>query len=276
VRLKDRVAIITGSTAGIGRATALLFAQEGARIVVNGRSAERGQEVVEQIEGAGGEATFVQADLGQKGEVERVVDCALEKYGRIDVMMNNAYSTEWGSVLEVDEDGWDRSLDVMLKAVYLGCRLAVPHMIRQGGGSIINVSSVHGYLAARKSAPYEAAKAAIINLTRQVAVDFGPNNIRANSICPGAIAVEKTLQILAEHPEYVPLAGLVYPLRRIGLPVEVANVALFLASDESSFVTGHALVVDGGMTVQLQDTLVDTFDAYYRETLAKEWGVNQK
>lgn len=276
MRLKDKVAIVTGSTAGIGRATALLFAKEGARLVVNGRSAERGEQVVEEIRHAGGEAVFVQADLGERGAVERVVSRAVEKYGRLDILMNNAYTTEWGSVLDVDEDGWDRSLDVMLKAVFLGCKHAVPHMIKQGGGAIINVSSVHGYLAARRSAPYEAAKAGVINLTRQVAVDFGPQGIRANAICPGAIVVERTEQVFAEHPEYRGLSGLVYPLRRVGAPIEVAHTALFLASDESSFITGQAIVVDGGMTAQLHDTLYEDFDRYYRENLAKEWGVKQE
>ena len=272
-RLEGRVAIVTGSTFGIGRATARLFAEHGAKVVVNGRTAPRGEEVVEEIRQAGGEASFYHADLTERGAVQGLVEFAVEKYGRLDIMMNNAYTPLYRSVLDIDEGEWDGSMSILLKAVFLGCKHAIPHLIRAGGGSIINTSSVHGYLAARHSANYEAAKAAVINLTRQVAVDFGPQGIRANAICPGAIEVERTARVLDEHPEYRELAGLVYPLRRIGQPAEVAHAALFLASDESSFVTGHALVVDGGMTAQLPDTLPGILEQYYREYFGKQWGV---
>ena len=275
-RLEGKVAVITGSTYGIGRATAILFAQEGARVVVNGRTAERGEQVVEEIRLAGGEASFFHADLTEPGAVQNLVEFAAEKYGRLDVMMNNAYGTAWKGVVDLEEADWDRSLSIMLKAVFLGCKHAIPHMVKHGGGAIINTSSVHGYLAARHSAPYEAAKAGVINLTRQVAVDFGPQGVRANAICPGAIIVEHTEPIYRDHPEYLRLQELMYPLRRVGQPIEVAQAALFLASDDSSFISGHALVVDGGMTAQLQDTLIEVFDRYYRSFFARERGMDKR
>ncbi|MEA3406925.1 MAG: SDR family oxidoreductase [Chloroflexota bacterium] len=158
-------------------------------------------------------------------------------------------------MLEVDEKEWDAGLDVSLKATYLGSKFAIPEMIKGGGGVIINISSVHGVLAARNSAPYEAAKAGIVNLTRQMAVDFGHDGIRVNAICPGWIIVNKTEKWIEEHPKAVRRAEVIYPVGRPGWPMDIAQAALFLASDASSFITGHALMVDGGLTIQLQDSL---------------------
>jgi NAD(P)-dependent dehydrogenase (short-subunit alcohol dehydrogenase family) len=254
-RLENKVAVITGSTSGIGRATAELFAREGARVVVNGRRQELGQEVIEGIRAEGGEASFYQADVSVTAELQGLIDHALETYGRLDVLMNNAYSGPSCAILDLSEEEWDESMDTGLKAVFLGCKLAIPHMIDSGGGSIINTSSVHGVLAARNSASYESLKAGMINLTRQIAVDYGHQGVRVNAICPGLIVIERSAERFEEYPELVDWNRVLYPVGRYGVPRDIAYAALFLASDESSFITGHALMVDGGLTIQLQDSL---------------------
>ena len=270
-RLQGKVAVITGSTSGIGRATAQLFAQEGARVVVNGRRKELGEEVVSGIRAAGGEAAFFHADVSQSDQVCALIAFAKDTYGRLNVLMNNAYSSaRSGDVVALEEAHWDASMAVSLKAVYLGSKHAIPIMIDSGGGSIINTSSVHGLLAARHSAGYETAKAGMINLTRQIAVDFGHQGIRCNAICPGLIIVERAEARLREHPEHLRRDEVLYPVGRPGRPLDIAQAALFLASDESSFITGHALVVDGGLTIQLQDSLSHMMEQTLRER-GGEW-----
>ena len=254
-RLKDKVAIVTGSTAGIGRAIAVLFAQEGARVTVSGRRRELGEQVAQGIRAEGGEAAFCRADVRHSDELRALVQFAVERYGRLDILVNNAWSGKVGTVLDVEEVEWDDLFAATLKAVYQGSKFAIPEMIKAGGGSIINLSSVHGVLAGRSWAPYDAAKAGIINLTRCLAVDFGHQGIRANAICPGAIITEAFEEHFERHPEWQRLTELTYPLGRPGRPREVAQAAVFLASDEASFITGIALMVDGGLTIQLQDSL---------------------
>jgi NAD(P)-dependent dehydrogenase (short-subunit alcohol dehydrogenase family) len=256
VRLAGKVALITGAAQGIGKGTALLFAREGAKVAVVDVDAERGRETVAEIEAAGGEALFLERDVADEKQIQAMVAETVARFGRLDVLFNNAYWTKWGNVVELDSADWDRSLNVMLKAVYLGCKYAIPRMIEGGGGSIISTSSVHGLLAAANSAAYEAAKAGVINLTREVAVSFGHQGIRANAICPGWIITEKGEEHVRQNPAGLEQAKAMYPVGRPGRPIDIAYAALFLASDESSFVTGHALVVDGGLTCQLQDSLV--------------------
>ena len=264
-RLAGKVALITGSTSGIGRGTANRFAAAGARVVVNGRRADWGAMVVAEIERAGGEAVYYQSDLSEAQAVRDTVRFALDTYGRLDVLMNNAYANTLGTAVELAEADWDRSLAVMLKAPYIACQEAIPAMIRGGGGSIINISSVHGYLAAHRRVAYEAAKAGLINMTRQIAIDFGPDGIRSNAICPGGVMVEASEGRFRDDPDLERKASIVYPLRRVGRPIDIANAALFFASDESCWVTGTSLVVDGGMTCQLADTLYAGFEEYYKE-----------
>jgi NAD(P)-dependent dehydrogenase (short-subunit alcohol dehydrogenase family) len=256
VRLAGKVAIITGAAQGIGKGTARLFAEQGAKVAVVDVDAEHGEETVAQIRAGGGEAVFLHRDVGDEAQNRAMVAETVERYGRLDALFNNAYWTKYGNVLEVEPADWDRSLNVMLKAVYLGCRHAIPAMLEHGGGSIISTSSVHGFLAAANSAAYEAAKAGVINLMREVAVSFGHQGIRANAICPGWIVTEKGEQHIRERPGLLDQAKAMYPVGRPGRPSDIAYAALYLASDESSFVTGHALVVDGGLTCQLQDSLV--------------------
>lgn len=258
-RLEGKVALVTGSTSGIGRATAKLFAQEGARVVVNGRRRELGEEVVGEIRDAGGDATFFRANVGRSDELRALVQFAVETYGRLDVLMNNAFSGKGGSATEMEESDWDAHLAVSLKAFYLASKFAIPEMIKVGGGAIVNTSSVHGVLAGPStffgSIAYETAKAGIINMTRQMAVDFGPHNVRVNAICPGRILTEKKVEWLSKNPDVDEREKLFYPLRRYGETLDVAKAALFLASDDAAFITGHALLVDGGLTAQLPDAV---------------------
>ena len=269
-RLEGKVAIVTGSTAGIGRATAILFAQEGASVVVNGRRSALGEELAEEIRAAGGTASFFRADVARSDELRALVKFTVDTYGGLDILVNNAWSGKVGSVLEIEEEEWDALFATTLKACYLGSKYAIPEMLKGGGGSIINLSSVHGVLAARAFSPYDAAKAGIINLTRGLAVDFGHQGIRVNAICPGLILTEYALKFLERHPEYMRQAKLVYPVGRPGRPEEVARAALFLASDDASFITGHALMVDGGLTIQLQDSLAEAVERAMRAETAGE------
>jgi NAD(P)-dependent dehydrogenase (short-subunit alcohol dehydrogenase family) len=260
-RLEGRVAVVTGSTSGIGRASAELFAEEGAKVVINGRRQNLGEEVVAGIQAKDGEATYFYADIGKHDEIRSLIKHAVDTYGRLDILMNNAYSGKSLSITEMDDAGWDAIFATTVKAVSFAGKYAIPEMVKTGGGSIINVSSVHGLGSSRHNAGYNAAKAALINLTRQMALEFGIQGVRVNAMCPARIVTEKKQRFLEAHPEQVRLQKLVYPLGRPGTMREAATAALFLASDESSFVTGHTLVVDGGLMAQLPDEAVKYVDS---------------
>jgi NAD(P)-dependent dehydrogenase (short-subunit alcohol dehydrogenase family) len=269
-RLEGKVAVVTGSTSGIGRASAERFAEQGARVVINGRRRELGQAVVDGIAAQGGTASYFYADVSKSEDVAALIRHAVETYGRIDVLMNNAYSGRNASVLDLEEAAWDAAYAVMLKGPILACKAALPHMIEQGGGSIVNTSSVHGILAARANAPYNTFKAALINLTRQMAIDYGRYGVRVNALCPGRIVTEGKVEFLQANPDEVRRQKYTYLLGRPGTMRECANAALFLACDESSFVTGHALMVDGGLTAQLQDDAAK----YVEEKVLAELGMS--
>lgn len=260
-RLEGRVAIITGSTSGIGRATAELFAEEGAKVVIIGRREELGKEVETGIRERGGEARYLRTDISKENEIRSMVAYAVDHYGRLDILMNNAYSGNSRSIMEMDSGGWDDIFATTVKAVSFAGKYSIPEMVKTGGGSIINVSSVHGLGTSRNNAGYNAAKAALINLTRQMALEFGIQGVRVNAMCPARIVTEKKVKFLEAHPEQVRLQKLVYPLGRPGSMREAATAALFLASDDSSFITGHTLVVDGGLMAQLPDEAVKFADA---------------
>lgn len=251
MQFEGDVAIVTGATLGIGRATALAFAREGARVIVHGRSPERSAAVVESICNEGGAATAFRCDLAEIGAAERLVAFALDTYGAIDILVNNARFNVAGSVIELAEADWDRSMAVMLKAAFLTCKYALPSMLARGRGSIINVSSVHGALGFPRHPAYDTAKAGLINLTRQLAVEFGPQGIRANAVCPGSIFISERDRPISEAEERQ--RAFLYPMRRFGQPEEVARVITFLASEAASFVTGQSIAVDGGLTAQLPD-----------------------
>jgi len=253
-KLLGKVAVITGSTSGIGRASAEMFAQEGASVVINGRRRELGEKVVDHIEKNGGTARYFYADVTHSDEVRDLVRFAIEEFGRLDILMNNAWSGASESVMDMTEEGWDAAFAATIKATVIASQEAIPQMKKLREGSIINVSSVHGVLADQTNGPYNTFKAGLINLSRQMAIDYGPYGIRVNALCPGRIVHQHKIEMLMANPDEIQLQDLVYPLRRPGTLDETAKAALFLASDDSSYVTGHALMVDGGLTAQLQDT----------------------
>ena len=255
-RLQDRVAVVSGSAQGIGRATARRLAEDGASVLVVDVDADGARRTAEEICGADGKAEALQADVSTEAGVRGMIDQAVARFGKLDIIVNNAYASPGpGSAVDVTEDAWDRGMNVGLKAMYRAAREGVPHLRAAGGGSIVNLSSVHGLLAAPRSLIYETLKAGVIALTRQMAVDFGPDGIRVNAICPGMINTERMAQRHSLHPNSVPFYEQQYPLRRIGTPRDIANAIAFLCSDDASFITGHALVVDGGLTIQLQENL---------------------
>lgn len=250
-KLPGKTAIITGAGSGIGRASALLFAQHGARVVVADIVAEAGEETVQQISAAGGTAMAVPTDVTEAGDLQALIQAALTSYGRLDVLFNNAGLTIPATVEETTDDVWTRSIDVNLKSVMLGCKYAIPHMIAGGGGSIVNTASMLGLVASPRQAPYAAAKGGVVLLTRQVAIDYARHNIRVNCICPSEVDTPMHRRFIDESPDPEAtrqrlLARI--PLGRVAAPHELATVALFLASDDSSYITGVALPVDGGLT----------------------------
>jgi NAD(P)-dependent dehydrogenase (short-subunit alcohol dehydrogenase family) len=265
MRLEGKVAVITGAAQGIGRGIAQRFAQEGATVVIADIQEERGQQTAGEIAATGATAAFVHTDVTDDGQIKRMIDTAMERFGRLDVLVNDAYWNKGGTAEDLDLADWNKAMSAMVTASFLGAKYAVPHMRAAGGGSIISISSVHGLLAAARGVVYETAKGALILLVKEMAVDFGPDNIRVNAICPGLIVHEKNAGSLESDPVRAGLQRMNYPLRRWGTPLDIANAALYLASDVASFVTGHALVVDGGMTVQLQDSHSQRVAQFVRE-----------
>lgn len=267
-RLSDRVAIVTGGAMGIGGATARRLAEEGARVLVVDVNAEAMDQNVAAIRGAGGVAEALQSDVGTEDGVRSMVDRAVSEWGKLDIVVNNAYAGVGGprvDAIRETEESWDRSMDIGLKAMFRAAKYAVPHMRQAGGGAMVNMSSVHGLLVAPGSLVYETLKAGVIGLTRQLAVEYGPDGVRVNAICPGHIVTERIAKQWREHPESLTFFAQQYPVRRTGLPVDIANAVVFLCSDEASFITGQALVVDGGLSIQLQEDLTVRLARYAQE-----------
>jgi NAD(P)-dependent dehydrogenase (short-subunit alcohol dehydrogenase family) len=250
MRLKDKVAIITGGGSGIGREAAFLFAAEGATVVVADLNETGGQEVVAALKGTGANALFVKTEISKAASVEQLVKTTEETFGKLDVMYNNAgiFPDADGSVLDTSEEVWDLVMNVNLKGVFFGCKYAIPAMLRSGGGSIINVASFVALMgAAVPQIAYTASKGGVLSMTREIAVEFARKNIRANALCPGPVETPLTRTILSNAEKRQ--RRLVHiPPGRFAQPQEIANAALFLASDESSFVNGATFTVDGGIT----------------------------
>jgi NAD(P)-dependent dehydrogenase (short-subunit alcohol dehydrogenase family) len=249
-RLDGKVALITGAGNGMGRVASELFAREGARIVVADWSEEGGNETVAAVEAAGGEAAFCRVDVAKAEQVERLVAFTMERFGALNVLYNNAgiFPADDGGVTETPEPTWDRVMDINLKGVWLGCKYGVPAMLESGGGSIVNVASFVALMgAATAQIAYTASKGGVLAMTREIAVEYGRRNIRANSLCPGPIATPM-LEELMSDPARKARRIVHIPMGRLGQAEELAKAALFLASDESSFMTGSQLVVDGGIT----------------------------
>jgi NAD(P)-dependent dehydrogenase (short-subunit alcohol dehydrogenase family) len=251
-RLEGKSAVVTGAARGIGQATALALADEGARVVLADVLDDEGQRATDAIVASGAEAVYLHTDVTSSSDVEAAVGAAVERWGRLDVMVNDAAVAIGGSAGDMSEDDVRRVLDVNLLGVWRGMRFAIPVMLEQGGGSIVNLSSVQGHVGFVGWAAYAASKGGIDALTRQAAVEYASRGIRINSVIPGTIRTEMNEKILEESPDADGLMRTwtsMHPMGRIGEAGEVASAIVFLASDESSFITGECLRVDGGMIV---------------------------
>lgn len=246
MRLKDKVAIVTGAAQGIGEACARRFAAEGAKVVVSDVQAEKGEQVVRSIRDAGGEATFQACDVGDKREVEALIQAAVDAYGRLDIHLNNAAILIAKDFLELTEEDWASTLRVNLTGFFLAGQAAAKRMVAQGeGGAILNMSSINAVVAIPAVAPYTACKGGVLQLTKSMALALAPHGIRVNAVGPGTIATEMGKKMMADDEARRRVMSRT-PLGRAGEPDEVARVALFLASDDASYVTGQTVYCDGG------------------------------
>lgn len=249
-RLASKVAIVTGAGTGIGKACALAFADEGAKVVLVGRRKELLQSVAEQMRGGRGESFMVlPADVTKKKDIERVLEQTVSRFGAINVLVNNAGLLHIGTAEEITEEQWDQTFNVNVRGLWLLSRAVLPHMRKAGGGSIINIASVLGINGARSRACYSTSKGAVVLLTKCMAIDHGHEKVRVNAICPSFVETDLTAAVIskAADPQAVRRERTaVHPIGRLGQPEDIAGLAIYLASDESSWVTGAALPVDGG------------------------------
>jgi hypothetical protein len=255
MKLKDRVAIVTGAGSGIGKGIATVFCREGAKVAVADLDEEAGKKTAEEIHRSGADAFFVKCDVSNEEQVKAMIEATIAKYGRINVLVNNAGIGVYKTVLDTTSEEWDRCLGVDLKGVFLCSKYAIPHIKEAGGGAIVNIASVHSYQNVGGTAAYAASKGGVVALTRVMAIDYGRDKIRVNAICPGWIDTPLTENIFAETPDPEKMRRDVESrqiLGRLGTPEEVGEAAAFLASDEASYITGASLMVDNGMTAQLE------------------------
>ncbi len=253
MRLSNKIGVVTGAGSGIGRTTALLFSEEGAKVAIVEIDKKRGQETVDMIKEKGGEALFVLTDITDPSQVKSMVNKVVEAYGNIDILVNNAGLYVQGDVINTREEQWDEIMAVNLRAAFLCCKYCIPQMIKSGGGVVINVSSEAGIVAIKNQVAYNVSKAGLISLTKSTALDFISQNIRANCVCPGTTETPLVASALAKQadPEKARRElEKVRPANRLGKPEEIAYGILYLASDESPYATGAVLSVDGGYTAQ--------------------------
>lgn len=248
MRLQGKVAIVTGAASGNGRGIALRFAQEGAQVVATDLNLEGVQATISLIRAQGGEAVAVRTNVSLAADSQKMVQIASERFGRLDILVNNAGISPSGRVTDISEEEWDLCLNIDLKSVFLGCKYAIPVMIESGGGAIVNIAGTLGMMAMPAKAAYCAAKAGVINLTRQIAIDYGPQNIRANCVNPGFVDTPLNAGVPEAARRRI-FARL--PLPRAGQVEEIAGAALYLASDEARYVTGSSIFVDGGQTARV-------------------------
>ncbi len=257
MRLQNKVVVVTGGGMGIGRSGALAFAAEGAAVTVADVNMQAASQVVTEIQAAGGQAVAVLADVSKSADAERIAQETVQAFGGIDFLLNNAGIQTYGTVTETDEETWDRTLNINLKGMYLVAKYCIPEMLKRGGGAIVNIASIQGIANQKRVAAYAAAKGGVIALTRAMGVDYAAQNIRANCICPGGVITPMMYEAMAlryqpeQYDEEIRKSGENYPVGRLAEPEEIAKVAVFLCTSESSFMTGSTVVVDGGYMAAL-------------------------
>jgi meso-butanediol dehydrogenase / (S,S)-butanediol dehydrogenase / diacetyl reductase len=256
-KLSGKAALVTGATSGIGKAAALLFAEEGAQVVFSGRRVALGQMLETQIRQSGGQALFVETDHTDAAQCSRLVDTAVRQFGRIDILFNNAGIVTKGTAETTTEEDWAQTMALNVTAVWRMCRLVIPELRKAGGGVIVNNASDWAVVGGKGALPYAVSKGAVAQMTKSMALDHAAENIRVNAVCPGDTFVERWLEKgYFEHSAPLTFedakkeSAAYLPMKRFGYPEEIARAVLFLASDDSSFVTGHLLLVDGGNTAQ--------------------------
>ena len=254
MKLKNKVAIITGAGKGMGREAAILFAEEGADVVIAEIDKESGLNTENDIKKNGGSALFIETDISNSMDVQNLVLETISEFGKLHILYNNAavfWHNKDNMVTNIDESIWDKIIDINLKGTFLCCKYAIPEIIKSGGGSVINTSSSAGLIGIPKCDAYTATKGAVISMTRSMGVEFAPRNVRVNCIAPVAVRTDMVIESNLKDPDFNESQFLnTTPIRRWGLPREIAKVALFLASEDSSYIVGTVIVADGGITIQ--------------------------